>query len=186
MQPISPPQETARLLLRPFREEDIESFFSCCKNPNLGRNAGWKPHQTLEESQAVLEEVFLNQMNIWAITLKESSELIGAIGLLPDPKRSYKEAMTLGYWLDEDHWGKGYMTEAVNCILHYVFEKLPVEIITATCYPHNLQSQRVLIKNGFIYEGTLHAAEKIYNGKIFDHLCYYLKRNITQIPKTNE
>lgn len=80
----------------------------------------------------------------------------------------------LGYWLDESYWGKGYMTEAVQGVLNYGFEELRLSLITATCYPHNKRSQKVLKKNGFIYEGTLHQAELTYNGNIYDHQCYYL------------
>lgn len=66
------------------------------------------------------------------------------------------------------------MTEAVQGVLKYGFEKLKLSLITATCYPHNKRSQKVLKKNGFIYEGTLHQAELTYNGNIYDHQCYYL------------
>lgn len=65
--------ETVRLLLRPFQEEDAEVFFACCQNPNLGNNAGWAPHKTIEESREILLNVFIGQENIWAMTLKTRS-----------------------------------------------------------------------------------------------------------------
>lgn len=97
----------------------------------------------------------------------------------PRPKRENPQVRMLGYWLDEAHWGKGYMTEAVQAILNYGFNELQLSLITANCYPHNKRSQQVLERNGFIYEGVLHQAELTYNGNIFDHLCYYLP-NICQ------
>lgn len=166
--------ETERLLLRPFREEDAKAFFACCRNPNLGNNAGWAPHKTLEESQEILRHVFIEQENVWAITLKETRQLIGSVGIVPDPKRENPQVRMLGYWLDEAHWSKGYMTEAVRKVLDYGFNELQLSIITANCYPHNKRSQQVLLRNGFLYEGTLHQAELTYNGNILDHLCYYL------------
>lgn len=111
------PIETERLLLRPFRESDAEAFFECCQNPNIGNNAGWKPHGSLEESQEILRSVFISQSGIWAIILKEDGRLIGSVGIIPDPKRENPQARMLGYWLDESHWGKGYMTEAVQSVL---------------------------------------------------------------------
>ena len=81
------PIETERLLLRPFRESDAEAFFKCCQNPNIGNNAGWKPHGSLEESQEILRSVFISQSGIWAIILKEDGRLIGSVGIIPDPKR---------------------------------------------------------------------------------------------------
>lgn len=72
--------KTERLVIRPFRESDAESFFASCQNPNLGNNAGWKPHDTIEESRGILQEAFIGQDNIWAIVLKETQQLIGSIG----------------------------------------------------------------------------------------------------------
>ena len=171
--------ETVRLLIRPFQEEDADAFFACCQNPNLGNNAGWAPHKTIEESREILQNVFIGQKNIWAMILKDAQQLIGSIGIVPDPKRENPQVRMLGYWLDEAHWGKGYMTEAVQAILNYGFNELQLSLITANCYPHNKRSQQVLERNGFIYEGVLHQAELTYNGNIFDHLCYYLP-NICQ------
>ena len=170
------PIETERLLLRPFRESDVEAFFKCCQNPNIGNNAGWKPHGSLEESQEILRSVFISQSGIWAIILKEDGRLIGSVGIIPDPKRENPQARMLGYWLDESHWGKGYMTEAVQSVLDYGFNTLQLSLITANCYPHNERSQQVLKRHGFIYEGTLHQAELTYDGHLYDHQCYYLAK----------
>ena len=170
------PIETERLLLRPFRESDAEAFFKCCQNPNIGNNAGWKPHRSLEESQEILRSVFISQPGIWAIILKEDGRLIGSVGIIPDPKRENPQARMLGYWLDESHWGKGYMTEAVQSVLDYGFNTLQLNLITANCYPHNERSQQVLKRHGFIYEGTLHQAELTYDGHLYDHQCYYLAK----------
>lgn len=166
--------DTERLLLRPFEEKDAEVFFACCRNPNLGNNAGWAPHRTPEESRNILRSVFIGQEGVWAIVLKETQQLIGSVGIVPDPKRENPQARMLGYWLDEAHWGKGYMTEAVEAVLDYGFRELKLSLITANCYPHNKRSEQVLKKNGFICEGTLHQAELAYNGNMYDHLCYYL------------
>lgn len=171
---LSPNIETKRLLLRPFQENDAEAFFACCQNPNLGNNAGWAPHKTLNESREILHSAFIGQEGIWAVTLKDTQQLIASIGIVPDPKRENPQVRMLGYWLDEPYWGKGYMSEAVQAVLNYGFNELQLSLITANCYPHNKRSQQVLKRNGFIYEGTLHQAELTYNGNIYDHQCYYL------------
>lgn len=166
--------ETERLLLRPFRENDLEAIFRCCRNPNLGKNAGWKPHDTLEDSREALHTVFLSQKGVWAIVLKENQQLIGSVGIIPDPRRENPDARMLGYWLAEEHWGNGYMTEAVKAVIDHGFNVLKLSLITANCYPHNERSQQVLKRHGFLYEGTLHGAEVTYDGQLYDHLCYYL------------
>lgn len=178
--------ETKRLVIRPFQEKDAEAFFACCQNPNLGNDAGWAPHKTIEESREILRNVFIGQENIWAMTLKDTQQLIGSIGIVPDPKRENPQVRMLGYWLDEAHWGKGYMTEAVQAVLNYGFNELQLSLITANCYPHNKRSQQVLERSGFIYEGVLHQAELTYNGNIFDHLCYYLPNICQPAPQDYE
>lgn len=64
--------------------------------------------------------------------------------------------------------------EAVRVVLDYGFNGLGLNLVAASCYPHNKRSQQVLERNGFMYEGILHQAELTYDGKVYDHLCYYL------------
>ncbi len=63
--------ETERLLLRPFRETDLQELFECCQNPNLGNNAGWEPHKSIEDSKEVLHTVFMGNEGVFAIILKK-------------------------------------------------------------------------------------------------------------------
>lgn len=170
----TPEIQTGRLLLRSFKESDLQDFFECCHNPNLGNNAGWKPHDTLEESEIFLRTIFLSQENLWAIVSNKSKHVIGSVGIIPDNKREKPRARMLGYWLKEEEWGKGIMTEAVEAVLQYGFKQLKLDLITANCYPFNKRSQHILERQGFTYEGTLHQAEHIYTGEVYDHLCYYL------------
>lgn len=172
--PTVPELKTERLILRAFQETDAEAIFACCQNPKLGDNAGWPPHQTLDDSYYALNTVFIGQENIWAITLKETGHLIGCIGLVADPQRNNSEARMIGYWLDETYWGKGYMTEAVQSVIDHGFNTLHASLITGTCYPHNERSASVLTRNGFTYEGTLHQATVDHNGDTLDLQCYYL------------
>ena len=170
----TPDLTTPRLMLRPFTPGDAEAVFECCRNPNLGNNAGWKPHETLGETEKILADVFMSQENIWAIVTIDTGRLVGSVGLIADPKRENPQAGMLGYWLEEPSWGKGYMTEAVAAVIRYGFDNLHLQLISAYCYPHNLRSQRVLERQGFLYEGRLHQAERICTGQVYDHLCYYL------------
>ena len=169
---------TDRLLLRPFRETDADALFACCRNPKLGGNAGWKPHETPEESSEILHRIFLGQPGVWAVTERGNERLIGSAGIVGDLKRENDRARMLGYWLDEACWGRGLMTEAVRAVLRYGFETMALELVSAYCYPDNLRSRRVLEKCGFRYEGTLHGAERTPDGRVRDHLCYLLPNNL--------
>lgn len=166
--------ETERLILRPIHLTDSHDFFEYAQHPEVGPNAGWKPHETLEETVKIIKEIFLEQDTIWGIVRKTDAKLIGSVGLLPDPKRSNDQAMMLGYALGYPYWYQGYMTEAVREVIRYGLEDLQLQLISASCYPHNQRSRAVLKKCGFVYEGTLQQAEKLYNGQIYDHECYAL------------
>ena len=94
---------------------------------------------------------------------------------MEDEKRENPRIMTIGYSLSETAWGNGFMTEAVRGVLRYAFEELKLRAVSATCYPFNERSRRVLLKCGFEAEGVLQEAEVLYNGEVYDHECYLLK-----------
>ena len=88
--------KTERLLLRPFRETDLQELFECCQNPNLGNNAGWEPHKSIEDSKEILHTVFMGNEGVFAMILKENNSLVGSIGFIPDPNRVLAEGVPLG------------------------------------------------------------------------------------------
>lgn len=93
--------ETERLILRPVTESDAEAIYEYSRNENVGINAGWKPHESLQETREVMKIVFLNQENVFGIELKETGKLFGTIGLIPDPKRQNDQARMIGYAIGE-------------------------------------------------------------------------------------
>ena len=173
-----------RLILRPVILSDASDVFEYSNRPMVGPNAGWKPHESLEETIEVMKMIFIDQETIWGIVLKESGRMIGTIGLVADPKRENPSAKMLGYAISDQHWGRGYMTEAAHSVIRYGFNQCSLELISAYCYPENTRSRRVIEKCGFAYEGTLHMAEKMYTGEIRDNMCYML--SAIQYKKSSE
>ena len=167
---------TPRLLLRSVTEGDAEDIFEYSKNPAVGLNAGWKPHETIEDTRELMRLIFIGQPVSFGIVLPENGKMIGTLGLINDPKREFDGARMLGYSLSEDYKGRGYMTEAVAAVIDYSFHQDGIELISAYCYPHNKASQRVIEKNGFSYEGRLAKAELLFNGQLLDNLLYSLTR----------
>ena len=163
--------ETERLILRPWRLEDAADMYAYAKNPNVGPNAGWKPHESVEESKAILESWIHSdeEEDIWAIVPKETGRACGSIGLHQDGRRpGVPNCRELGYVLGQEQWGKGYMTEAAKAILRYGFAELGLELIAVRHYLHNQRSRRVIEKCGFHYEGTM----RRYDGTLLDG-CFY-------------
>lgn len=163
------------MILRKFREEDLDDFYEYAKNPNVGPNAGWKPHEGKEESQRILED-FIKKGEVWAIVYKDTNKVIGSVGLHDDSMRYNKKIKMLGYVLDEPYWDKGLMTEAAKEVIQYAFKEMDLNLVSVYHYPFNIGSKRVIEKCGFYYEGTLRSASTIYDGSVYDSVCYSLTK----------
>ena len=77
----------------------------------------------------------------------------------------------VGYKLDSEHTGKGYMTEALKFLLPELCFDYPLHRIEAYVMPDNVSSIRLLNTLGFRKEGYLHSFAKI-NNNWEDHLLY--------------
>jgi [ribosomal protein S5]-alanine N-acetyltransferase len=98
---------------------------------------------------------------------KHDGTLIGTINLFQVLRGSIQGAF-IGYFLDKEHNGKGYTTEAAKLVVDYAFHELNLHRIEAGVMPHNIGSIRVLEKAGFHKEGISVKNVKI-NGKWEDH-----------------
>ena len=65
--------ETARILLRPWRDSDAPELFKYASDPEVGPRAGWPPHKSVEESLNIIRTLFHNPTT-WAIVLKATGE----------------------------------------------------------------------------------------------------------------
>ncbi|MDX9692359.1 MAG: GNAT family N-acetyltransferase [Acholeplasmataceae bacterium] len=143
--------ETDRLILRALSENDLDDFFNYCQKETVGPNAGWRPHQSIEESLRILN-MMISENEVWGIELKENNRLIGTIGL---HVRNFDNALAnrkeIGYVLDDTYWGYGFMTEAVNAVLDFAFNDLELSEVVVGHATTNLRSKRVIEKTGFIY-----------------------------------
>lgn len=168
--------ETERLILRPTVESDADDIYEYARDENVGVHAGWQPHKNIEETRQIMNVIFIDKENVFAIVLKASGKVIGSVGVIDDPKREYDQVKMIGYALGHDYWGKGYMTEAAKALVAYSFDTLKLEMISAYCYPYNERSRNILLKLGFKFEGKLSLCEKSFNGEVYDNECYALMR----------
>jgi len=166
-----PTLETERLILRMWSKKDAADLYEYAKNPNVGPNAGWKPHESIMESRQIIKSIFWENM-CWAMVDKETGKAIGSIGLEKDKFRPDVKSKELGYSLSEEYWGRGLMTEAAKRMIKYAFEDLKLDVLMIRTGDANLRSQRVIEKCGFEYEGTLRRTYRIYDGTIREVRCY--------------
>lgn len=111
-----------------------------------------------------------NETFAFAITV--DNMVIGSIGIFRQGN-IHRQTAELGYYIAEEYWGKGIMTEAVKQICAYVFAKSDIIRIYAEPFAYNIASCRVLEKVGFQYEGTLRS-NAVKNGKVIDMEMYSL------------
>lgn len=166
---------TKRLLLRPWTMDDVEAFYLYASSPEVGPAAGWKPHESLEESREILEKWTGRDYPdiIFALEEKDTGSIVGSIGLHTDTHRARNaKCRMLGYCIAKEYWGKGFATEAANAVMDYAFQRLQVKLLTVDHYVDNMGSRRVIEKCGFRYEGTLRRALQIYDGSYKD-TCFY-------------
>lgn len=106
----------------------------------------------------------------FAFAITADNIAIGSIGIFRQGN-IHRRTAELGYYIAEEYWGKGIMTEAVRQICEYVFSKSDIIRIFAEPFAFNIASCRVLEKAGFQYEGTLRS-NALKNGKVIDMKMY--------------
>lgn len=109
-----------------------------------------------------------NETFAFAITVDNIA--VGSVGIFRQGN-IHRQTAELGYYIAEEYWGKGIMTEAVKQICEYVFSKSDIIRIYAEPFAYNTASCRVLEKAEFQYEGTLRSSA-IKNGKVIDMKMY--------------
>ena len=146
---------TTRLLLRPPRMSDASAIYSnYARDSEATRYLIWRPHKHIQETEEFLKRSVAGWGTDndfpWAITLKDSDELIGMVGL-----RINEFKADLGYVIGQPWWGQGYATEAVQAIVDWALAQPSIYRVWAMCDVDNLASARVLEKVGMIREGVL-------------------------------
>lgn len=104
----------------------------------------------------------------------ENGELIGKIRISNIVMGVFKSA-TMGYSIDKDKQGKGYMKEAVNMAVEYIFEEVGIHRIEGATLVDNIKSQKVLQGCNFKMLG-INEKYLYINGEWRDHITFYKVR----------
>jgi RimJ/RimL family protein N-acetyltransferase len=172
-----PTIETNRIRLRPVRDNDVDALYRIFSHPEVMRY--WGTPALADRNAAVdlvneIHEGFRRQsMMKWGVARLADDKIIGTTTLYNlnfDNRRC-----EVGYGLDRDEWGKGYMQEALPATLDYAFNVLNLHRIEADVDPRNTNSIRIVEKLGFQREGYLRERWHV-NGEIQDALFFGLLR----------
>lgn len=159
--------------IRLWRIEDAESLASALNNKKIHDNLrdGLPFPYTVSHAEAFISTMLSADQNTTysrAITVDDVA--IGSIGVF---RRDNVHRLTaeMGYYITEDYWGKGVVTEAVKQMCRFIFDNTDIVRIFADPYDFNVASCRVLEKAGFVYEGTLRK-NAVKNGRLVDMKLY--------------
>ncbi len=159
--------------IRKWAIEDAKDVAAAISNKNIQDNLrDGLPYPYTEQDGKDFISVMLSadQNDTFAFAITVDGKVVGSIGAFRGANIHSKTA-ELGYYIAEEHWGKGIMTEAVKQICNYVFSHTDIIRIYAEPFAYNIGSQRVLEKAGFQYEGTLRS-NAVKNGKVLDMKMY--------------
>lgn len=177
--------ETERLIIRAWKETDLEDFYEYAKVDGVGQMAGWNPHQSIQESKTILE-MFIKGKNEFALELKENHKVIGSLGL---EKMSLSlggeydnlAGREIGYVLSKAYWGRGLMPEAVKAVIAYCFQNEKYDYLICSHSVTNNQSKRVIEKCGFQF--VKESSRVMTNGEEHLSLYYVLDNPTTMVLK---
>ncbi|PKN92663.1 MAG: GNAT family N-acetyltransferase [Chloroflexi bacterium HGW-Chloroflexi-6] len=155
--------ETPRLIIRPFRDSDLESFLAYRNDPDVARYQGWNVPYARESALEFIAEMKVRQFipGEWlqlALELRETGGTIGDVAIhcmKSDPRQAY-----LGYSLARALWGQGYASEAARAALDLLFSELNLHRVVAECDVENTASWKLLERLGFRREA--HLVENIF------------------------
>jgi ribosomal-protein-alanine N-acetyltransferase len=149
--------ETKRLLIKPLTAEELKRHIN---SPNdFAQDLGMIPSQLLidnETKEAIQNDLLPNVTDttkdavfytMWILIEKVKKAIIGGICFHGEPNE--KGEVEIGYGTDLEFRNKGYMTESISGLIHWIRENKDVRAITAETDNSNISSIKVLEKNNF-------------------------------------
>lgn len=164
-------------LLREWKYEDAVQLAEAANNPNIARNLRntFPTPYSLKDAKQFLDIFIPKEGNRQiARKIEINGKVAGGISVsvLDD---IYEKSAELGYWLSEEYWRQGIMSQAVHIICREAFARFDIIRIFAEPFEYNAGSRGVLSKAGFTYEGTMRSG--VYkNGEIYSYCMYSLLR----------
>jgi [ribosomal protein S5]-alanine N-acetyltransferase len=173
----TPTLRTARLLMRPFTEADVDAIFALQSNAYVMRY--WDSPPWTDRAQAERFIARSKQMEQESEGARLAIERV-ADGAFIGWCNLYKwnpvyRSAGVGYCFHDSAWGQGFATEAAGALLQWAYDTLDLNRVQTEVDIRNGASARVLEKLGFVREGMLRE-DCIVNGEVSDSWVYGLLR----------
>ncbi|MFT4261639.1 MAG: GNAT family N-acetyltransferase [Candidatus Woesearchaeota archaeon] len=159
------------LTLRKVLDEDASSIAKLADNKKIADNLThtFPNPYSLDDAKNFIKSIKGSEYDF---VIDVNGEVAGMIGGKPKDKYDNRICATLGYWLGEPFWGKGYATRALKLYSDYLFDNFKeIHRLEASVFEYNPASGRVLEKVGFTKEHTRKEA-LIKNDKIISEHIY--------------
>ena len=150
--------ETTHLLLRPWREEDLDHLVRLLAKPEVARSIHLAGQSFTREETAVVHARVLRSwaeqgIGPCAVIDKSTDFWIGKLGLMYQADWPGPDKFEVDYELDPAWWGRGLATEGTQAALRYGFVECLLPRIIGATVPENGASRRVMEKCGLTYQG---------------------------------
>lgn len=145
------PIKTKRLILRPWKHEDLEPLARLNTDPRVMEFmlGPLTLDESIERLGVYTRHIKEHGWGLWAVSAPGISDFIGWIGLWPIGfDTHFTPAIEVGWRLLSEFWGQGYATEGARAALQYGFDTLELDEIVSITVPANIRSQRVMVKLG--------------------------------------
>ena len=166
---------TDRLIIRTPEERDAHDIFALMSDLEIAASTGFRPMNTLSEAEGKIRREMDSGL-MYCISEKSHPERnIGVFEITPHKTNTAsgeKCNYEICYFLHKGARGKGYMTEVVERMKHYLFDERMADSLTIAVLPRNDASRRVALKSGFTYEGLERKCGMNYLDEVVD-LEYY-------------
>jgi RimJ/RimL family protein N-acetyltransferase len=172
---------TSRLLLRLWRDSDLEAFAALNADPRV---LEYFPRTlSRSESDTAVDRIRAHfdrrGFGLWAVEVPGVADFIGFVGMtVPGFEAHFTPCVEIGWRLDREFWGRGYATEAARVVLDFGFHSLGLGEIVSFTVPANLRSRAVMERIGM----TRSAADDFDNPNVPDghplrrHVLYRIRR----------
>jgi len=149
--------QTERLVLRSWREDDIEPFAAICADPVVMATLG--PVMDLDATRALVarECAFEAELGLtfWVVERREDGRLIGKCGIIRGRDGPIEGKPEIGWRLASDCWGQGYITEAARACADWFFANRDAESLWAITSVGNTRSRAVMERLGMRWRQEL-------------------------------
>ena len=165
--------------LRKWRLSDAKDLAAALNNKHILNNLrdGLPfPYTERDAAEYIAAMLSANEDDTFAYAITLDDRAVGSIGAFHQGN-IHRRTAELGYYLAEEYWGNGIMTDAIRQLCGLIFETTDIHRIYAEPFSYNAGSRRALEKAGFICEGTM-KSNAVKNGKVVDMTLYSLTRSM--------